>query len=255
MEELVSIIMPSYNSSKFIAASIESVIAQTYKNWELLITDDCSKDNTVEIVQQYVDKDERIKLFCLRENSGAGVARNNSIKQAKGRFIAFLDSDDRWKHNKLEVQIPFMLENGYELSYSSYITCNRNGEIIGRITCKERLTYRTLLRDNGIGCLTCIYDTKRIGKKFMPIVRKRQDWGLWLSIIKETKNAYGIKDQYLAIYRDSNGLSANKLQLLKDNFNLYHKVQGFNVFVSLILLWGYFLPYYFMKKIIQRIDK
>lgn len=80
-----------------------------------------------------------------------------------------------------------MLENGYELSYSSYMTCNRNGEIIGRITCKEKLRYRTLLRDNGIGCLTCIYDTKRIGKKFMPIVRKRQDWGLWLSIIKETK--------------------------------------------------------------------
>ena len=102
------------------------------------------------------------------------ITRNNSIKQAKGRFIAFLDSDDRWKPNKLEVQIPFMSENGYELSYSSYMTCNRNGEIIGRITCKEKLRYRTLLRDNGIGCLTCIYDTKRIGKKFMPIVRKRQ---------------------------------------------------------------------------------
>ena len=178
MEELVSIIMPSYNSSKFIAASIESVIAQTYKNWELLITDDCSKDNTIEIVQQYVDKDERIKLFCLQENSGAGVARNNSIKQAKGRFIAFLDSDDRWKPNKLEVQIPFMSENGYELSYSSYMTCNENGETNGIVVCRKKETFSSIKRDDKIGFLTLIYDVKILGKVYMPIIRKRQDYGL-----------------------------------------------------------------------------
>lgn len=251
--ELVSIIMPSYNSSKYISQSIESVIAQNYTNWELLITDDCSSDNTREIVKSYIEKDNRIKLFCLEQNSGAGVARNNSIKEAKGRFIAFLDSDDRWKPNKLEVQIRFMLDNGYELTYSSYDVCNQSGNIISKVTCLERLTYKMLLRDDGIGCLTAIYDTKNIGKIYMPKIRKRQDWGLWLEIIKKTKYAYGIRNKYLAIYRLNNGLSSNKFKLLKFNFAVYNKLEGFNKLTSFFLLSLYFLPYYFYKKIKQKI--
>lgn len=253
MNELVSIIMPSYNSAKYISEAIESVIDQTYTNWELLITDDCSTDNSRDIIKQYAETDSRVKLFCLNENSGAGVARNNSIKEAKGRFIAFLDSDDRWMPNKLEVQIKFMLDNGYELTYSSYDVCNQSGDIVSKVTCLNRLSYKTLTRDNGIGCLTAIYDTKNIGKIYMPTIRKRQDWGLWLSIIKKTKFAYGIKDKYLAIYRDSNGLSSSKIKLLKANFNLYNKVEKYNKLTSFILLVFYFLPYYFYKKFKQKI--
>lgn len=253
MNELVSIIMPSYNSAKYISEAIESVIAQTYTNWELLITDDCSTDNSRDIIKQYTEVDNRVKLFCLKENSGAGVARNNSIKEAKGRFIAFLDSDDRWKPNKLEVQIGFMLENGYELTYSSYDVCNQSGNIVSKVTCLNRLSYTTLIRDNGIGCLTAIYDTKNIGKVYMPTIRKRQDWGLWLSVIKKTKYAYGIRDEYLAIYRDSNGLSSNKMKLLRANFKLYNEVEKFDKLSSFILLVFYFLPYYFYKKIKQKL--
>ena len=116
----MSIITPCYNAERFIAQAIESVLAQTYTDWEMLIVDDCSKDNTIKIVQQYVDKDERIKLFCLQKNSGAGIARNKSIEEAKGRFIAFLDSDDIWFPNKLETQINFMLDNNYESVCSWY---------------------------------------------------------------------------------------------------------------------------------------
>jgi glycosyltransferase involved in cell wall biosynthesis len=123
MNELVSIIMPSYNSAKYISEAIESVIAQTYTNWELVITDDCSTDNSRDIIKQYAETDSRVKLFCLNENSGAGVARNNSIKEAKGRFIAFLDSDDRWMPNKLEVQIKFMLDDNKKALYNKCIIC------------------------------------------------------------------------------------------------------------------------------------
>ncbi len=255
MSELVSIIMPSYNAAKYISEAIESVITQTYTSWELLITDDRSSDNSRDIIKYYTETDSRVKLFCLKENSGAGVARNNSIKKAKGRFIAFLDSDDRWKPNKLEVQIKFMLDNGYELTYSSYDVCNQSGNIVSKVTCLKRLNYKTLIRDNGIGCLTAIYDSKNIGKVYMPTIRKRQDWGLWLSIIKKTKYAYGIKDEYLAIYRNSNGLSSNKIKLLQANFKLYNEVEKFNKLISFILLAFYFLPYYFYKKFKQKIGR
>lgn len=252
MEELVSIIMPSYNSSKFIAASIESVIAQTYKNWELLITDDCSKDNTVEIVRQYVDKDERIKLFCLQENSGAGVARNNSIKQAKGRFIAFLDSDDRWKPNKLEVQIPFMLENGYELSYSSYMTCNEKGETNGIVVCRKKETFSSIKRDDKIGFLTLIYDVKMLGKVYMPIIRKRQDYGLKILLLRKTTVAYGLKEP-LAIYRKGHGLSSNKVSLCKYNIHCYMSVLGWSYCKSFLWFVFVFMPTFLQKKYLQHL--
>ena len=123
---LVSIITPSYNSAEFISETIESIIAQTYTNWELLITDDCSTDNTSEIVNKYIRKDNRVKFFQLPQNSGAGVARNNSIKEAKGRFLAFCDSDDAWYPNKLEKQLSFMLENEYAFTCTSYDCYNED---------------------------------------------------------------------------------------------------------------------------------
>jgi len=121
---LVSIITPSYNSSSFIAETIESILSQTYLNWELLITDDCSTDRSVEIIERYIQRDSRIKLFRLEKNCGAGVCRNRSISEAKGRFIAFCDSDDRWCPEKLEKQLAFMRGKDCALSYTSYMTCD-----------------------------------------------------------------------------------------------------------------------------------
>ena len=132
-ENLVSIITPSYNSEEFISETIISIINQTYTNWELLITDDCSKDNTVNIVKSFQENDIRIKLFILSTNGGAGLARNNSIRKAKGRFIAFCDSDDQWKKNKLEFQINSMVQNNMILSYSGYDVIGEKGNYIRTI--------------------------------------------------------------------------------------------------------------------------
>lgn len=252
---LVSIITPSYNSAEFITETIESILAQTYTNWELLITDDCSTDKTNDIVSEYIQKDNRIKFFQLTTNSGAGVARNNSIKEAKGRFLAFCDSDDCWLPTKLEKQLKFMVDNGYEFTCTSYESYNEEGDTkVGYIKCKKEISYWTLLKDNSIGCLTSIYDTARIGKIYMPTIRKRQDWGLWLTVIRKTKKAYGLQES-LAKYRiRNNSISSNKIAMLKYNYKLYKEVEGYSAVSSFILLTCYFLPYYFYKKAKQKID-
>ena len=151
MNEIVSVIMASYNCVGFIEESIRSVQAQTYTEWELLITDDCSTDDTVGVIRKLTENDSRIKLFCLKENAGAGVARNNSIKEAKGRYIAFLDSDDMWMPTKLEKQIQFMEEKGCALSYTSYLTCNERGKVKGIVVSPKRQTMLNSLCDNKIG--------------------------------------------------------------------------------------------------------
>lgn len=250
----VSIITPSYNCAEFIGETIDSIQSQTYGNWELLITDDCSTDNSREVIGRYAKDDERIKLLCLDINSGAGVARNNSIKEAAGRYIAFCDSDDRWYPEKLEKQLQFMQEKDCALSYTSYDTCDEKGQIIGFVQCLKSLDYAKIIRDNGIGCLTAMYDTQKTGKYYMPSIRKRQDWCLWINIIKNKGRAYGLQ-QSLALYRVRSGsISSNKIEMLKYNFNVYHQVLEFSRPVSALILGGYFLPYYFYKKFKQKLD-
>jgi len=223
VNELVSIITPSYNSAKFIGETIESVLAQSYKSWEMIIVDDVSTDDSVEIISKYINKDRRIKLIQLSKNSGAAVARNTSIENASGRFLAFLDSDDLWKPAKLEEQISFMLENDVLLSYSSYELMDEDGNLLEIIKDPdEKLNYADLLKENQIGCLTAIYDQEKLGKCYMPLIRKRQDYGLWLSILK--KIPYAVKTpSNLAIYRvRKNSISSNKVELLKYNYELFH---------------------------------
>lgn len=249
---LVSIITPSYNSSSFISETITSILSQTYPNWELLITDDCSTDNSVQIIEQYANQDSRIKLFRLEKNSGAGVCRNRSIQEAKGRFIAFCDSDDCWKPEKLERQIAFMLERDCALSYTSYLVCDEQSKVNGIVVARTRETYASMLCDDGIGCLTAIYDTQKVGKIYMPELRKRQDWGLWLKILEKCGVAYGMKEP-LAIYRVRSGsISRNKLSLVKYNLNVYKKVLRFSTLKSYFFFYFVFLPSYFMKKVGQR---
>lgn len=251
---LVSIITASYNSSKFIEETLESILNQSYKNWELIITDDCSCDNTCEIIEKYAARDERITLIKLPENNGAGVARDSSIKAANGRFIAFCDSDDRWAPDKLEKQLKFMVDNDYKLTYTSYRTCTEEGEINGYVKCLPKINRRKIIRDNGIGCLTAIYDAGKIGKQYMPSLRKRQDWCLWMDIISKYGAAYGLQEP-LAIYRITRGsVSRSKTSLLKYNFDVYHKFLGYNKLTSAIILSCYFMPYYIFKKIKQKLD-
>lgn len=243
---LVSIITPTYNSQGHIGKTIESIKTQSYTNWELVITDDCSTDATVDIINSFQEKDSRIKLHKLQKNQGAGVARNNSIKNATGRYIAFCDSDDQWKPKKLEKQIGFMMNNQLAFSCTSYEVIDETGKTIRIEKLPKLLTYKIMLRNNYVGCLTAIYDTSLLGKQYMPTIRKRQDWVLWLRILQKIGQTQ-VLDENLATYLDrSSSISSNKLRLIKYNWMVYYKELGFNIIKSSLLLLMFI--YYYAKK-------
>lgn len=244
MKELVSIIMPTFNSEKFISRSIQSVLNQTYYNWELLITDDSSTDNTIEVIESFVDS--RIKLFELEKNSGAAIARNNSIKNSKGRYIAFLDSDDLWLKNKLELQIEFMRKGGYALTYTSYEKFKSLDTFVSNIYSLNKLSYNDMLKNNYIGCLTAIYDSKILGKVLMPNIKRRQDYALWLKILKRIDYAYGL-DIILSKYRVlETSLSKGFIANLKYTFYLFRDVEKFS-FVKAFFSTIKYLIFYIKK--------
>jgi teichuronic acid biosynthesis glycosyltransferase TuaG len=227
---LVSIIVPTYNSSNFIKDAIESVKSQTYINWEMIIVDDCSKDNTVEIIKGEMKKDKRIKLICLEKNSGAAFARNTAIQNARGKYIAFLDSDDLWYPEKLEKQVAFMQENDIAFSFTSYRIINEDGTETDKIiNVPEEIDYKGLLKNTIIGCLTVMLDVSKLGLVQMPNIRTRQDTALWLSILKKGYKAYGIQEP-LSKYRKVNGsISSNKLKMAKQNWRMYRDLEKLNV--------------------------
>lgn len=244
---LVSIIIPSYNCASFIGETIESILSQTYNNWELLITDDCSSDNSREVIQSYAEKDPRIKLFSLDRNSGAGVARNNSIRAALGRYIAFCDSDDRWYPDKLEKQLAYMNAKDCAMSHTSYMTCDENDRITGIVICRKKETLNSMCKDDKMGFLTVIYDTEKVGKVFMPELRKRQDWALKLKVLKICGEAWGMKEP-LAYYRKrSDSISSNKKSLIKFNIAVYQEILGWSKVKSNLFFYGVFMPTHLTK--------
>jgi len=255
-QDLVSVIMPTYNASKYLADSIDSVLNQTYKNIELLITDDCSPEaDTHKILERYKNKDTRIKIFYQKENLGSGAARNISIENAKGRYIAFCDSDDKWFPEKLEKQIAFMKEKQCALCCTSYIRFRDKEHRKEICIAQEVITYNDMLCDNKIGCLTAIYDIEKLGRKyFMPTIRKRQDWAMFLTIIRSCRYAYGMKEP-LAYYRiRENSVSSNKISLLKYNANVYQEILGYSKIKSYLYLFLLFLPTYALKILKRNID-
>ena len=249
MNKLVSIITPAYNCADYVGETIKSIQAQTYKDWELLITDDCSTDNSREIIENFAREDHRIKLLKLDKNSGAGIARNNSIREAKGRYIAFCDSDDRWLPEKLEKQLKFMERYGAAITHTSYLTCGEDGEVDGIVVCRRRETLRSLSRDDKIGCLTVIYDTEKVGKVFMPALRKRQDWAMKLTVLQKCGEAMGMKEP-LAIYRlRRNSISHDKWKLAKYNIAVYQEIFGWSKLRSVVYFIFGFMPSYAIKKL------
>lgn len=236
-DQLVSIIMPSYNSAQTIAASIESVMAQSYRHWELLISDDGSTDDTVAVIKKYADNEPRIKLDKLTENGGAGKARNSAIKRAQGRYIAFLDADDLWYPNKLEKQLALMQRDSIALCFSAYDRFDSNG-VRSPFYPPETVTYPQLLKSNVIGCLTAIYDTAICGKRYMPVIRKRQDMALWLNILRDGHKARAVTEK-LANYRLDGGISDNKLRVLSYQWQIYRDVERLNPLTSLYYFCHY----------------
>ncbi|CAZ95803.1 MULTISPECIES: glycosyltransferase family 2 protein [Zobellia] len=230
---MVSIITPVYNSEKYITHCIESVLAQTYGNWEHILVDDCSTDKSIAIISEYAKNDTRIRLLQLESNSGAGIARNTAIEAAKGRYIAFLDSDDAWLPQKLKTQVSFMQDNNYYFTYTAYDKMNELGESLNQpVNVKSKTTYRSALFKNPIGCLTAMYDVDFFGKQYMPEIRKRQDYALWLKLLKKT-DAYGL-DKILSTYRIGNeSISSNKFKLIKYEWRIYREVEGLSLLQSI----------------------
>jgi glycosyltransferase involved in cell wall biosynthesis len=231
---LVSIITPTFNSEKFIAETILSVQKQTYANWEMILVDDCSTDKTKEIISHFIKDDARIKFIKLQKNSGAGVARNLAVQMAKGRFIAFLDSDDLWKPLKLEKQVAFLLSNNFPFTFSFYDCINEEGKYLNkRIESPQKLSYTQLFFCNFVGNLTGIYDVDCFGKIPISNLRKRQDWMVWLTILKKIKTAKPVAES-LALYRvRQDSISSSKWSLLKHNYSVYRQFHKFNIVLSL----------------------
>ena len=244
---LVSVITPIYNSENFLEEAISSVLNQTYSNWELILVDDASTDGSGKIAQKFYSEDSRITYEKLPENRGPAVARNRAIELAKGEYIAFLDSDDFWAPDKLEIQVDFMQRKTCDVSFSSYLLVDKEGNSLGRrVVAIPVLSYQKQLRNNYIGNLTGMYRSGTIGKVFSPQLRKRQDWGLWLEAIKRSgKPALGIQLD-LSFYRKrKDSVSTNKLGLLKHNFLFYKNHLGrswpASIYCMGIFLWEYFM--------------
>ena len=240
MEELVSIVTPVYNGEAFLPDAAKSVLGQTWSDWEWVIVDDASQDRSFDIAKALEEEDARIRTARLAVNRGAAVARNRAIEMARGRFIAFLDCDDLWKSEKLQKQVGFMLQGKIGLSYSYYEVIDETGASLGRtVRPPLKVTYREMLRKNHIGCLTAMYDSKRLGKQYMPEFRKRQDYGLWLQILKRVEFAYCLPEPLALYRRRGTSVSNDKFDLLKYNWKLFHDVEGLSFFSSLgCLVWN-----------------
>lgn len=236
---LVSIIMPAYNCEKLVGTTIESVINQSYRNWELIVVDDCSQDNTYKIIKEYMKKDKRIKLYRLEKNSGPAIARNKAIEKAKGKYLAFLDSDDIWFPDKLQKQLRFMEENKYYFTCTSYTKIDEEDNDLKRIVyANKKSDYNGILKKCP-GNSTVIYNAEKLGRFTIPNIKKRNDYILWLQVIKKAKYLHGI-DEPLSSHRVRKGsVSSNKFSLIKYHWIVYRKYENLSLFKSsyLIFYW------------------
>lgn len=224
--EMVSIIMPSYNTGRFIKETIESVLAQTYPNWELLIVDDCSTDDTDEVVGAYLS-DERIRYFKNETNSGAAVSRNRALREAKGKWIAFLDSDDLWEPEKLQKQIAFMKENDYHFSYTNYVEIDEASVPNGKcVTGPKKITKHGMYNYCWPGCLTVMYDAETVGLIQIADIKKNNDYAMWLKVCR--KATCYLLDETLAKYRKRSGSISNHSYkaLIKWHYKLFREAEG-----------------------------
>lgn len=244
MRAQVSIITPTFNSERFIRETIKSVQRQTVTDWEMLIVDDCSTDNTLSVINEFSASDPRIKVISLSTNSGAAVARNTAISVATGSYIAFLDADDLWLPTKLEKQLCFMTD-GIDMSYTAYEIINHNGDPIGKVIDghgPHMVRYSDMLRKRAtVGCSTVMLNRENLSKFRMPLLRTGQDYGLWLQILKDGHNAYRLGD-VLTQYRIVPGsISRNKFKKARRQWQIYRSLEE----CSLLPSCWYFLHYAF----------
>lgn len=247
MDSLVSIVTPTFNSEKYIRETIASVKNQSYTNWEMIIVDDFSTDNTVTIVKELQREDNRIKLILSKKNSGPAISRNKGIQEVTGKYMTFLDADDIWFPDFIKTSIETIKKTGIHFVFSSYKRSNEELEFVySDFIVPERVTYTDILKTNSISCLTAFLDIEVLGKKFMPEVYKRQDMGLWLRYLKEIPFAFGIQEPQ-AIYRiRQNSLSRKKSDLLKYQWQFYRKVENLS-FISSVYFMTHWAVRGFLK--------
>jgi len=243
---LVSIIMPAYNAGRFIRKAITSVVEQTYQNWQLIIVNDCSTDNTVEVAQQFVAQDSRIQLIQQAHNGGVAKARNTALEQAQGDYIAFLDSDDYWLVSKLEKQMSMMSRSDVSICHSYYQRMDEFGHLTNQVKAPDQVSYQELLKSNFIGNLTGLYNAKLLGKFYFKSV-KHEDYVNWLALLKTGYDAYCIPE-VLAHYRVySQSTSANKLKAMTWQWNIYRQQEELSL-MSSVYYMGYYAYYALMKR-------
>jgi len=248
MSELVSIITPTFNAEKYIQDTLQSVLNQSYQNWEMILIDDASTDQTVKIIKDFAEKDARFKLSELSKNSGNGFARNVALEKATGQYIAFLDADDLWFPMKLEKQIQYLKANNLPFTFSFYDCIDEDGKLLNRrIEAPLNLTYNELFFCNYVGNLTAIYDADYFGKITLEATQKRQDWRLWLTILKQIQFTKPVPEP-LAFYRiRKNSISSSKFKLIKHNFGVYREFHGFNFIFSVMLMMRFLFTQLIIK--------
>lgn len=242
IDDLVSIITPCYNGSRFISQTINSVISQSYQKWEMIVIDDGSTDNSAEIVREFCAHEPRVRLIC-QANGGSANARNHGIREAQGQYIALLDADDLWKTDFLSEQIAFMKEKDTLCVYSSYERIDVNSkECLSPLICKPSITYKDMLVRNYVGCLTGLYDCSKNGKIYLHEELKsiRDDYAYWLDVVKISGIAYG-NQKVLAKYRVlQNSTTGKKKKLIKAQYKFYRNYLKLNPFISFAntIRWG-----------------
>lgn len=247
-DNLVSIITPVYKAEQYLSETIQSVLNQTYKKFEYVLIDDCSPDSSAKIIKEFNKKDDRIRYVKLDENSGAAVARNKGLECANGRFIAFLDSDDKWDPTKLEKQLYFMKEAKIGFSYTKFDLIHQDGTVKkNNVQLPKKLNYTGLLKNTAIACSTVIIDKKIIGDFRMPLVRKGQDTATWLKILRDHDYAF-LLDEVLNQYRSvPSSLSSNKIQALKRTWNTYRNLEKLPLIKAV-----YYFCWYMINAVLRR---
>ncbi len=234
MDPFITIITPVYNSASFLRETIRSVIEQSFKNWEWIIVDDCSTDSSAQIVSQQALDEKRIRFIRMNVNSGTGTAKNTALKQARGRFIAFIDSDDIWLPEKLELQLEFMMNNNYPISFTSYRIMDQEGNNTDKIIpVKFSVNQHQYLKNTIIGFSTSMIDTNITGNFEFIGLRSREDTHLWITLLGKGFKAYGL-DKVLTRYRvHDHSITSNKLKAAKQTWQLYYKTVNLGYFKSL----------------------
>lgn len=245
MDELVSIIVPVYNAEKYIEETIASVTAQTFENWELLLVEDCGTDGSRERIARYCEEsgDPRIRLITQPSNQGAARARNRGVREARGRYIAYLDADDLWDARKLERELAFMKERDAAFAFTGYEFADQQGRGTGKVVhVPETLHYRQALSNTTIFTTTVMFDTEKIPKEKleMPAV-KSEDTALWFKILREGYVAYGLDENLVRYRRPGKSLSSNKLEAVRRIWNLYRKEEDLGVAESVwhLCFWAF----------------